>query len=387
MGRKLRVGFVEIQDACLQSSWSGTPLSILQALRRSPDVEVELISPLKTAAKWKYLPWKLRCRLAGENYDWRREEGSLRSFAAQIEPVFRQKNLDVVFSTSSIPVSRLDRSIPSVFWTDAIFHAMDGYYPGRWCERTRRAARRQEEAALQRCKFACYSSTWAASGAKELTSPERVKVLHYGPNLRIEHGGKEVLKWIRERRQSSPGKCTLLFVGLDWQRKGGAVAVEAARQLRQAGADAKLRIIGHEPAEPLPHYVEVVGILDKQQPEGYRKIVEMYRTSDIFILPSRAECSAIVLAEAAAFGLPVLTCETGGLADYVLNGVNGFRLAVEDDGTLFAEKAKLILNDYERFAGNAYAEFEKRMNWETSVGLLIELLKQASRRQAVLELH
>jgi glycosyltransferase involved in cell wall biosynthesis len=384
MGRKLRVGFAEIEDASSQSSWSGTPLSILQALRRNPDVEVELISPLKTAVRWKYSLLKLRCSLARENYDWRREEGSLRYFAAQIESVFHKRKLDVVFSTSSIPVARLDSSIPSVFWTDAIFHAMDGYYPGKWCERTRRAGRRQEEAALQRCKFASYSSLWAANGAKELTSPDRVKVLPYGPNLRIEHGRDEVQRWIRERSQSSPGKCTLLFVGLDWQRKGGDVAVEAARHLSEAGNPTKLRIIGPPPPRPLPHYVEAVGFLDKQQPDGYKRLVETYRTSDIFILPSRAECSAIVLAEAAAFGLPVLTCDTGGLADYVLNGRNGFRLPVEDNGTLFAEKAKAILEDYEAFAKNAYAEFEERLNWDTSVGLLVELLKRASERRTVL---
>jgi len=111
----------------------------------------------------------------------------------------------------------------------------------------------------------------------------------------------------------------------------------------------------------------------------------MYRTSDIFILPSRAECSAIVLAEAAAFGLPVLTCDTGGLADYVSNGANGFRLPVEDDGTLFAEKAKAILADYESFARSAYADYEKRMNWDSSVKLLVALLKQASGRHAVMK--
>ncbi len=385
MERKLRVGFAEIEDASSQASWSGTPLSILQALRRNPDVEVELISPLKTAAKWKYLPLKLLCRLARENYDWRREEGSLRYFAAQIEPVFHTKRLDVVFSTSSIPLARLDRSIPSVFWTDAIFHALDGYYPAKWCERTRITGRKQEETALQRCKFACYSSQWAAQGARELTSPDRVKVLSYGPNLRIEHGKEEVLRWLRERRKSSPQECTLLFVSVDWQRKGGDVAVETARRLNQAGIPTKLRIIGHPPPQSLPPYVEAVGFLDKQQPDGYRKLTEMYQTSDIFILPSRAECYGVVVPEAAAFGLPALVSDTGGLAGSVVEGKSGFRLPVTDDGTLFAEKAKVILDDYETFAGNAYAEFENRMNWDTSVELLVELLKRASGRQALAE--
>jgi glycosyltransferase involved in cell wall biosynthesis len=210
-------------------------------------------------------------------------------------------------------------------------------------------------------------------------------VLPFGPNLRVEHGREEVLRWIEERRRSSLQKCTLLFVGLDWQRKGGDVAVEAARQLNESGIPTKLRIIGHPPSGSLPHYVEAVGLLDKQQPDGYKKFVEIYRTSDIFILPSRAECYGVVVPEAAAFGLPALICDTGGLADCVLDGTNGFRLPVADDGTLFAQKAKDILSDYETFARNAYSEFENRMNWDTSVGLLVKLLKLASGRDVVSE--
>ena len=385
MGRKLRVGFAEIDDACSHSSWSGIPFSILQALRRNPDVEVELISPLKTAVRWKFAPWRLRCRLAGEKYDWRREEGSLRSFATQIETIFRKKKLDAIFSPSSIPLARLDRSIPSVFWTDALFHTMDGYYPFNWCERTRKAARRQEEAALDRCAFACYASHWAADAARQFTSPERVKVLPFGANFRIEHGRDEVYALIRERSQTSPRECTLLFVGVDWQRKGGRVAVEAARQLNEAGIRTRLRVVGQPPTSPVPDYVEVVGFLDKNNPENYNRLTEIYRTSDIFILPSRAECFGCVVPEAGAFGLPALVCDTGGLADTVVNGASGFSLPMEDDGTLFARKAMTILDSYEFFAKCAYAEFKDRMNWDTSVALLVELLKQAAGRQAVLE--
>ncbi len=378
MERKLKVGFVEIGDASSVRTWSGTPFNILQAIRVNHNVEVTLISPLKTTFKWLYFLPKMRCTLAKEAYDWRREEGSLRSFARQIESVFRSRKLDVVFSTSSVPVTRLDASIPSVFWTDAVFQSYDGYYPGKWSKRTRRIAGKQEEAALHRSSFACYSSHWAASAAQALTEPDHVKVLPFGPNLPIEHGRAEVLDWIQERRNAQKLRCNLLYVGLDWVRKGGPVAVEAARVLNDLGISTKLTVVGHPPREPLPSFVEVVGFVDKNQPEGYRRLVNLYRTSDIFILPSRAECSAVVLAEAAAFGLPVLTCDTGGLPDYVTNGKNGFRIPVEDGGALFAEKAKSILSEYDQFAINAYTEFEERLNWDVSVRHLVELLKRAA---------
>ncbi len=385
MERKLRVGFADIEDASSVASWSGTPFNVLQALRGNPDVEVELISPLKSTKKWLYMPHKLRSAMAKEVYDWRREEGSLRSFAAQIESRAREKALDVIFSTSSIPGTRLGPSVPFVFWTDAIFHALEGYYPGKYSKRSHRIGCVQEEAALRRADFACYSSHWAAEMASKLTSPECVKVLPFGPNLRIEHGRIDVEGWIRERREASSQNCNLLFVGVDWRHKGGSMAVETARHLNESCGLTTLKVIGFRPSESLPSFVEVIGFIDKSRPEGYGHLTAVYRDTDILILPSRAEYSAIVLAEAAAFGLPVLTCDTGGLADYVSNHKNGFRLPVEDGGTLFAERAKLILAAYEGFARNAYAEFEDRLNWDASVKQLVEILKRAAQPQVASE--
>ena len=267
MGKRLKVGFASIQDAASRASWSGTPFNILQALRNNADVEVQMISPLKTNLRWRYLPLKLMCVLTKRRYDWQREKGSLRYFAAQIEKIVRKEKLDVVFSTSSIPVTELDPTIPFVFWTDAVFHTLEGYYPGNWAPRTARICRAQEERALRRAAFSCYSSHWAADTAKKFTSIERVKVLPFGPNLHIEHGLDDVLTWIQERRQRRVNGCNLLFVGMEWERKGGPVAVEAARQLNEAGIPSTLRVVGPMPPQPLPPFVEPVGFLDKNRPD------------------------------------------------------------------------------------------------------------------------
>jgi Glycosyl transferases group 1 len=379
--KKLRVGFASIEDASSVASWSGIPLNVLRTLQKHPDVEVELISPLATRFKWLYLPCELRSKITKEQFDWKREEWSLRHFATQIERVFRAEDLDVIFSTSSIPGTRLSPEIPSVFWTDATFHSMLGYYNKSVSSRTLKAGCTQEEAALARADFACYASSWAANGAKEFVDQERVKVLPFGPNLTIEHTRHSVEAWIQERRAARPKSCILLFVGIGWERKGGATAVEATRQLNEAGIDATLRVVGSTPAGPVPAFVESVGFLNKREPESYRRLVDLYRTSDIFILPSRAEAFGVVVAEAAAFGLPALVCETGGLADTVREGITGFRLPLYDDGTMFAERAKLILGAYDTFADNAYMEFEDRLNWEKSVDHLVALLRSAAERR------
>lgn len=378
MEKRLRVGFVSIEDASSEASWSGTPLNMLRALRSSPGVDVEVISPLRQSCRWLYLPFKLWSGLTKKAFEWRREGLSLRCFAAQIEPVVHRKKLDVIFSTSSIPVARLAASIPAVFWTDANFHAMDGYYTQNLSSRTQAAGRRQEEAALRRADFACYASHWAADGAKMFADRERVKVLPFGPNLLIEHTRQDVERWIRERREARPQSCTLLFVGRNWVRKGGAIAVETARKLNEEGIATTLRLAGCNPPGPLPPFVEVLGHISKSEPQGYKRLVDLYRTSDILILPSRAEPFGIVVAEAAAFGLPALVTASGGLAETVQEGKSGFRLPLESDAALWAERAKMILDAYAAFASHAYNEFENRLNWSASARSLVELLRLAA---------
>lgn len=377
--KTLRVGFVSIEDATSEASWSGTPLNMLRALRSVPGMEVELISPLRLTCKWLYLPHKLWYKLARRNFEWRRQPLSLRCFAAQVERAASERKLDVIFSTSSIPVARLKSGIPVVFWTDANFHAMDGYYTMNLCKRTQRAGRRQEELALRRADFACYASQWAADGTKQFAESARVKVLPFGPNLPIRHTRRDVEQWIRERRAARPHGCSLLFVGRNWLRKGGDTAVETARHMNDAGIPTTLRVVGCTPPGPLPPFVEVVGFINKREPADYERLLDLYRTSDIFILSSRAEPFGIVAAEAAAFGLPALVSDTGGLSETVRDGVSGFRIPLEADASQWAQQSQAVLGNYNTFALHAYNEFASRLNWNTSIQALVELMQHAVR--------
>lgn len=384
MVRMLRVGLASIEDASSVRAWSGTPFNILNALRNKRGVEVVLISPMGQRLKWAYGLRMLLAKLCGENFDWKREPRALRNFARTIERRFEAEKLDVIFSPSSIPGTLVRADFPVVFWTDASQYAMNGYYRKNQSARTARASALQEETAVRKARFACYASEWGSTGVQEIAGRDSVKVIPFGPNLTVEHSKDDVEQWIKERAHRAMKCCTLLLVGVEWTRKGCETAVDAARRLNQAGIETRLRIVGCNPPperEPLPPFVELLGFINKHEPEGYKKLSDVYRTSDILILPSREEAYGVVIPEAAAFGLPALVCRTGGLAETVRDGVTGFQLPVEDDGRQFAEHAQMILKDYERFAGNAYAEYATRMNWPTSVERLVELLREAAGKE------
>ena len=73
--------------------------------------------------------------------------------------------------------------------------------------------------------------------------------------------------------QPGDGVCRLLFVGTDWGRKGGAIALQVLRRLQGLGVQARMTLVGAAPPEPvdLPG-VEFVGQPHKNLPEHRNRL-------------------------------------------------------------------------------------------------------------------
>ena len=118
-----------------------------------------------------------------------------------------------------------------------------------------------------------------------------------------------------------------------------------------------------------PPNVVIHGFLRKDKAEEKTKLDMLRTIADFFILPTRAECSAIAFCEASAYGIPIITYDTGGVGDYVIQGYNGFRLPLEKDGTAFAEKILECSRNPEllkKLKVNARKMYEECLNWDTS---------------------
>ena len=168
MNAKLRIGYVSAEDPNDVRSWSGIPYHLLGAIK-SQDVSVQVLGSQKRNFRYFLAPIKVAARLVGKDIEFNRFRMALRSFARQLKKALNEHPVDVILSTSSVPITMLECSVPIVFYTDAIFHMIPGYYGGIWDRLTDGALRRgkwQEEAALDRCTIAAYSSNWAAAGAR-----------------------------------------------------------------------------------------------------------------------------------------------------------------------------------------------------------------------------
>ncbi len=237
-----------------------------------------------------------------------------------------------------------------------------------------------EQEALNRCRLAIYSSEWAARGAVEhyQVDPSKIRVVPYGANLDTYPGPEEVRALIASRAGT---ECQLLFLGVNWLRKGGRKAVEITRALREMGVKATLSIAGTEPDdhEEMPSYVRQYGFICKNTPKGRNKLTDLITRSHFLLLPTIADCTPIVFAEFNSYGIPVVTTNVGGIPSVVRDQVNGILFNPDSPPEEYARSIAAIMTDkhrYMEFCLSSYQEFISRLNWNSAMEKVNKLLRE-----------
>jgi alpha-maltose-1-phosphate synthase len=145
------------------------------------------------------------------------------------------------------------------------------------------------------------------------------------------------------------GHPAVLFVGRDWEQKGGPLLLEAFRRARARVPSARLVVVGCAPPLAGEPGVEVVGTLDRHDPAQDRRLRELYATATCFSILSTFDAFPNVLLEAGAAGLPVVSTAEGSRPEAVVHGVTGL-LAESRDPALVADALVAVLGDPDRAA-------------------------------------
>lgn len=369
----MRIAYVSQTDPDQVSTWSGTPYFTVRALRqRGHDVEtigpLDLPYPLLT----KTYP-RLYHRLTGRTYDITRTAFAAKAFARQAEKIIGKRHFDLVLSPSSVVAAYLDTGCPLVTWEDATFAGMVGYYPGPWSKlspATIEDGNRLQQRALSRVALAAYASDWAAESAlaNYATDPTKIASIPLGANLETPPDRAAVAAAIAGRQAS--GECRLLFIGVDWQRKGGDLVIDTALLLQRAGIKVAVDIVGCTPPHAVPEFARLHGFVSKSSEAGRKKIERLLLDAHYLFVPSIAECYGLVFAEAAAYGVPSLARATGGIPSVVRNGLNGRAFPPDAAPQAFAEYILQefgIAGRYDESAHRARMLFEETLNWDAAV--------------------
>lgn len=284
---------------------------------------------------------------------------------------------DLLLTSDSNLVAYLAPQQPLAFWSDTSYAGLIDFYPGydRLCRETRRHLHNLDARAYRNCRGLFFASDWAANLAQTTYDlpPEKIHVVPFGGNLDRVPSTAEIHHAIQQRPNSP---CKLLFLGVDWQRKGGDVALAVAQHLNQRGIPTELTIAGAQPPTSFPPFVRSLGFLDRRNPAQRQTLTALLAESHFLLLPSRAECYGHVLCEANAFGVPVLATAVGGIPTVVRNGINGQLFALDAPVSDYSDAICSDRGDtYRDLAKSARREFETRLNWDVAVGQVCEQLR------------
>jgi glycosyltransferase involved in cell wall biosynthesis len=175
--------------------------------------------------------------------------------------------------------------------------------------------------------FVVCISDFARSQLMGLSDPETWDRLH------VVHVGIPVDQFTPSRNGngSAPAVPTILYVGRLVPEKGQAVLLEAVAQLRGEGREVRVKLAGE--GELRPHLEELcreTGIEDRVTFLGavsQELIRDLYAEAAVFCLPSFAEGVPVVLMEAMAMGLPVVTTRIAGIPELVEDEAGGVVVA------------------------------------------------------------
>jgi glycosyltransferase involved in cell wall biosynthesis len=145
----------------------------------------------------------------------------------------------------------------------------------------------------------------------------------------------------------------ILFVGYLRPEKGVHNLLDAFEQLRKKGP-LKLTLVGgtdkmtnaevfaHERIRNSPYRedIQLTGMLDFGEP-----LFDLYRSHDVFVLPSLSEGTPRTLVEARAFGCPVVATRAGGIPSSVEHGKNGLLVEPNDSEGLAAAIDRILSDE------------------------------------------
>lgn len=351
-------------------------LNLALAVQRQSALRVSWIPvPFPTVGLERLVPgyatnWSIRASLRAR---WR------------LAQVLRERRHDALFfhtQVTSLFSVGLMRRVPTVVSLDATPMNLDsvgaayGHTPaaGGWVDDRKYEMNREAFAAA---RALVTWSEWARDSLARDYGVDPAKVLVLAP------GAAEPFFTIgdeRPRARLGDGPVRLLFVGGDFERKGGPELLEAVRAMRTRRAY-ELHIVTRAPVPAAPGV-----IVHRDIRPNTAELYRLFRAADAFVLPSRGECLSVVLMEAAAAGLPIVATDVGALREAARHNVNALVIAPGDAAGLRGALEAIVDEDALRARlgaggrGLARAKFDAAANDQAIIDLVTRVARPSAMR-------
>ncbi len=360
---KRRIGFV-IEQALGHVAYG---MGLKQALAHRDDIELEWIEVPFEPGTFGKIP------LAGRNWTLRGSQRAYRKIAA----AQRRQPLDALFLHTqcvSLFAGPHMAKIPTLLSLDAT--------PINYDELAHAYRDSVQSAPVERVKQAIYSRVMGGAAAFTTWSQWAKDSLvdHYGVSaskVTVLHPGTVLSSFPDpQQRQPKSGKpLNVLFVGGDFPRKGGDLLLETVKTHFRGKVELHL-VTGAD--VPPSEGVFVHRGVKPLSPQLFQRFAE----ADVFVLPTRGDCLAMVLGESMAACVPIITTRVGAHAEAVEDGRSGF-LIDKDDAAALRDRIGRLEQDRSLcfdMGMRAREIGEARFNMQTNADRIADILLSISSR-------
>jgi len=141
--------------------------------------------------------------------------------------------------------------------------------------------------------------------------------------------------------RSNSEEIRFLFIGIDFYRKGGPILLEAFENLEKVYPNIRLDLVTN-----LPEKIKIKNDKICYIPANISReqVNTLYLKDHVFVLPTLAEGFGMVIVEAMAFGLPVITTNISAIPEIFKDEKSGF-LVPPNNLKVLEERMRFLIED------------------------------------------
>lgn len=362
----LKIGYLSSENPTNKRVWSGTHYSIYKSL--STIGEVTILGPYEPKLRLWFAKIinQFYLRVLNKRYSYRNSVFISKGYAKYFNKKLKNQKFDyLVAPAASTEIAHLETNIPIIYISDGTFACCLNYHDSfkNLTKNSISEGNLIEQQAIQKSKYVIVSSEWAQKSViKDYNAHEnKVKIIPFGANF-------DLLPLENEIEYNLPIEWKILFVGVYWDNKGGEIAYNAFKQLFDKGYNVELTILGCIPPNEFKHpKMTIIPFIDKNDAKGQEDLNAIYKQHHFLILPTRFDCTPIVINEASAFGMPCIIANTGGVAGHLKENKNGFLIDYSDFGNGYADKIDYFINhpqEYLSLRKDTRKLYDDLLNWK-----------------------
>ena len=187
---------------------------------------------------------------------------------------------------------------------------------------------------------------------------------------------------LRRRLGIPDDRVVALMIAQDFARKGLREAILAMRALDSDAAT--LVVVGRGNTGPYERLALQARVRDRVIFAGpTADPYPFYRAADMFVLPTRHDPCSLVVLEALAMGVPVISTTANGACEIMTDGVHGRVLKDPSDVQALAVAMRHLLDEQtRRTSGEASLMLRTQLSFDTHVDLLADIYQRARDRRS-----